>query len=248
MQCLIAGKPIINIEYFGTWTGELESEPSAPLPMIKNYVPQIDSQLAHIDKMLFLPRSERCNMFQGMVFIFPTHEQYESMSQAVASAGGMAVKTYDNEEAILVEDTGSNPSKDYIRMFNLQKQKGRRVIPLKEIGLAVLHSSTERYCNQTFNLEQTLFKNIPAQPSFTLSRTKQAVVLAPETQAASPSTQDKITKGQKNKIIPESPIKEPSSKRICSEVMVNKFYLISNTMRNFVTLVGRINGHSRSRC
>jgi hypothetical protein len=248
MQCLIAGKPIINVEYFETWTEKLESDPSASLPMIENYIPQIDPQLAHIDKMLFLPRPERCNMFQGMVFIFPTHEQYESMSQAVASAGGMAVKTYDNEEAILVEDTGSNPSKDYMLMFNLQKQKGRRVIPLKEIGLAVLHCSTERYCNQAFNLEQTLFKNIPAQPSSKLSRTNHAVVLAPETQAASPSTQDKILKAQKNKIIPESPIKEPSSKRICSELKVNKSYFISNTKCNFATLTGRINGHSRSRC
>ena len=157
MQCLIAGKPIINVEYFESWTEKLESDPSAPLPTIANHIPQIDPQLAHIDKMLFLPRPKRSNMFQGMVFIFPTHEQYESMFQAVASAGGVAVKTYDNEEAILVEDSGSNPSKDYMLMFNLQKQKGRRVIPLKEIGLAVLHCSTERYCNQTFNLEQTLF-------------------------------------------------------------------------------------------
>ena len=47
MQCLIAGKPIIDIEYFGTWTGELESEPSAPLPMIKNYVPQRNSQFCY---------------------------------------------------------------------------------------------------------------------------------------------------------------------------------------------------------
>lgn len=64
MQCLIAAKPILKVEYFEAWHKSLEDDPTSPVPTFDSFIPQIDAQLAHLNELIFLPRTERCRIFK----------------------------------------------------------------------------------------------------------------------------------------------------------------------------------------
>ena len=84
------------------------------------------------------------------------------------------------KNAILIETTNQVPSEEYSAFLNYLTTQGKRAIPMKEIGWAILTCSTHRYCNPLLNLEQTLF-NKRGQASV---QSDQLTILAPESQVA----------------------------------------------------------------
>ena len=149
---------------------------------------------------------------QDTKFIFASTEQFTSMSKAVVSAGGLAVTSYDDSRAALVEFSGADlPSRDYLLFYKTLKEQGRRIIPLKEIGLAILHCSTERYCNQWFKLQPISSAELPLSSSEIIDRSdgtrytneRLQSILVPETV----SVEEPLSKKLRTEVVPNTTIK-----------------------------------------
>ena len=179
MRGLICAKPIVTVQYFESWVEALDCDPASPSPDLGQFIPPVDSSLVQIDKELFLPNPERKMIFSGKTFIFPTAEQFDAMSVPVSIAGGTTTSNYSClPDAILIEHSSKTPPDDYKRILNSLTVEGKRVVPMKEIGWAILTCSTRRYCNTSLNLEQTLFGKVGQSKTGPV----QLTVLAPETQ------------------------------------------------------------------
>lgn len=223
MRGLINAKPIVTVEYFESWVNALDSNPSSPIPDLNKFIPPLDSSLTQVDKDLFLPNKARRNIFSGKILIFPTAEQFEAMSLPVEMAGGKALRSFDNfKDAILIEHSSKTPPDDYNTALKSLKDEGKRAVPMKEIGWAILTCSTQRYCNALLNLEHTLFGKVGHDK---MNTAQLGAVLAPETQdlgvtLSRPREEQQIF-GQPpaKKIKVEQPeelsFKEPPAKKIC---------------------------------
>lgn len=223
MRGLIFAKPIVTVEYFESWVNALDCNPASPVPDLHQFIPPLDSSLAQVDKGLFLPNIARRSVFAGKTFVFPTTDQFENMSIPVEMAGGKALPICDSfKDAILIEDPSTNSSNDYNTALNLLKAEGKRPVPMKEIGWAILTCSTQRYCNDLLNLEHTLFGKLSDGNT---NATHLGAVLAPETQeigaAFSRPREEQQVLGQppakKIKVEPsdELPFKQPPAKKMC---------------------------------
>ena len=225
MRGLICAKPIVMVEYFESWVNGLDCDPASPVPDLSQFIPPVDPSLAQLDKSLFLPNQARIKIFSEKIFVFPTTEQFEAMSIPVEMAGGKALRNFDSfKDAILIEHSSKSevPSNDYNAALSSLKTGGKRAVPMKEIGLAILTCSTERYCNALLNLEHTLFGKVGHKKTNT---TQLGAVLAPETQeiGVSPSRprEEQHILGQppakklKVESNEESQFKEPPAKKRC---------------------------------
>jgi hypothetical protein len=157
LDSLLAVKPIVTVEYFEKWVKILEQDPSSSMPDASQFTPVIGPALEQFDKKCFLPKEERKSLFLGKTFIFATpNELKSSMAIAATKAGGIIsnnTENFDPNCSLLVEC--SSPSPDYSRLLTKVSSRGERSIPQNEIGLAILSSSVEVYCNpRARNLNQ----------------------------------------------------------------------------------------------
>ena len=210
---LIDAKPIVNVKFFETWVEVIGNSPDSSIPDLIEFIPPIDSALAQIDKKNFLPNNKRKTLFLNMTFIFPCQEQFDLMSEAVELAGGRATDNFCTKNAILIETTNQVPSEEYSAFLNYLTTQGKRAIPMKEIGWAILTCSTHRYCNPLLNLEQTLFSK-RGQASV---QSDQLTILAPESQVAAQAEIERRTKKIKieaTHLLEEATNREPPAKKI----------------------------------
>ena len=154
---MLAGKPITTLEFFEKWLQLLEENPESSPPTPSNYLPPLDSSLTTMFKEQdFLPNPLRKELFAGKAFLFPG-EPNPTASTAIKNAGGLVVYgDHANQERTVIIDHDNQPQNSlsdfYISQEKLALSRGERLVPEREISLAILSASCQRYCNPTYNL------------------------------------------------------------------------------------------------
>uniref|UniRef100_A0A1A9WLI0 FHA domain-containing protein n=1 Tax=Glossina brevipalpis TaxID=37001 RepID=A0A1A9WLI0_9MUSC len=154
LQALLNQKPIMTINY---WKDLLKAirDKKTSLPNIEHYRPCFDETFDLNCK------PSRQTLFRGYTFIFLHRKHADIYGPLVQSAGA----TYKNinagvQKALLLKknvivieytpSTQTQSSQTILSIADFLKSNGRRIIPEYEIGYAILHCVTERYCNPCY--------------------------------------------------------------------------------------------------
>lgn len=177
------------------------------LPDPTKFTPPLsENVLGHNVSLAYNP--DRKTLFNGKMFIFPTNKLWKQMETSVSIAGGESLSW--EITTLSKSDFDASPSKyivmqgvdmsivpknkdsleDFIKYY---QSKGKRIIPLHEIAMAVVKISCEKDCNPDFDRTGTLvtdesqkFANktlVPETQSMTFTA-------RPSTQAIIPETMD----------------------------------------------------------
>ncbi|XP_066247418.1 nibrin [Euwallacea similis] len=183
LQALVDEKHIVSQDYFYDYAKSISEK--GRIPDINEYnKPPVGEQLLRGFQNKFDTR--RRTLFQHKVFVFLDPDSKKQIEELIKSCGGTSItwkddlkSMFDNqigEEHIFITTNNeeTNPSFDVITK-NLAKQN-KRLIPLKEIALALAFCSCEKNCNPNFNRMAEVFgSNIVKRPTLRM--------LAPETQS-----------------------------------------------------------------
>uniref|UniRef100_A0A182PE38 FHA domain-containing protein n=1 Tax=Anopheles epiroticus TaxID=199890 RepID=A0A182PE38_9DIPT len=170
LHCLVGQVPIVKPDYFHTIERECIGKGKA-LPSTKDFIPTCSETYIRSEQRNFQPNASRSKLFRGKEFIFLNTAQYNQYENIVKLAGGVcldaqrdriAKSRFLNPNVITVKLNLSDSSQSQSQLFDKLSQyiasRGRRIIPDPEIGLAIIHCSTEKYCNPdysfAFNVEE----------------------------------------------------------------------------------------------
>uniref|UniRef100_V9KFB8 Nibrin n=1 Tax=Callorhinchus milii TaxID=7868 RepID=V9KFB8_CALMI len=160
---MICGRPIVKPQFFLSVAEAIRSRQH--FPSAESFSPPIDEPNIKAEDMVIKP--ERKWIFVGKTFIFFNGKQHKRLGPAVTLGGGN-VKLIEEKGPNLslleapgscvidvgVSDsqTASDSTKKWIdsALITLQR-KGLRTISEAEVGLAVIHISTDIYCNPLSN-------------------------------------------------------------------------------------------------
>ncbi|XP_063592973.1 nibrin-like isoform X2 [Penaeus indicus] len=215
--CALAGaRPIVTPEFFTKWAEAVVKK--EPLPNASDFLPPLQELSLDKSKVDFSPMEARKSVLQGRTLLFSSAKQISRMGPAVELAGG---KAEDLTAENFVHITRDNylviqqpPDKNQMSQSNslltearkTLKEKGLRVIPESDIGLAILYMNTEGHCNPAFKVNNILRKH-----GSTSQMTEGLQIYATETQNSEMSLS--LTG---SRVIPEtgeSSKKTPSSSR-----------------------------------
>ncbi|XP_067835518.1 nibrin isoform X5 [Heptranchias perlo] len=158
---MICCRPIVKPEFFASLTEAIRNRQHLPSP--ESFSPPIDEPSIRPGELDITVKPERKSIFRGKTFIFLNEKQHKRLSSALTFGGGNA-KLLDNSGSnmSLLETPGScvvdvGVSDSQPMSYSAEKwiepvmqtlqRKGLRTIPEAEIGLAVIHNSTDIYCN-----------------------------------------------------------------------------------------------------
>ncbi|XP_078072142.1 nibrin isoform X2 [Mustelus asterias] len=158
---MICCRPIVKPEFFVNLTEAIQHRRQLPSP--ESFSPPIDEPGIRAGKLDITIKPERKSIFRGKTFIFLNGKQHKRLYSALTLGGG-DVKLLENctsdmssleaPESCVIEvgtsdsQTMSNSAEKWIEAVMKTLQRKRlRAIPEAEIGLAVLHNSTDIYCN-----------------------------------------------------------------------------------------------------
>uniref|UniRef100_A0A4W3HX95 Nibrin n=1 Tax=Callorhinchus milii TaxID=7868 RepID=A0A4W3HX95_CALMI len=192
---MICGRPIVKPQFFLSVAEAIRSRQH--FPSAESFSPPIDEPNIKAEDMVIKP--ERKWIFVGKTFIFFNGKQHKRLGPAVTLGGGN-VKLIEEKGPNLslleapgscvidvgVSDsqTASDSTKKWIdsALITLQR-KGLRTISEAEVGLAVIHISTDIYCNPLSN------PNSGEHDNYTLG-----LVIHPATSMFSPDQRPKSKK------------------------------------------------------
>lgn len=157
-------KPIVEVAYFESWTAILEKNPFSPSPNVLKFIPIIGQEtLGQFNRETFLPNDGRQKLFAGQTFFFTDSKEIKSsMAAAVERAGGRVsskIEEFSFNNSVLIETNCPSPSEEYIRLLKTLTNRQERPVPEKEIGLAILACSTERFSNPHYLRETRVDQN-----------------------------------------------------------------------------------------
>ncbi|XP_051879834.1 nibrin [Pristis pectinata] len=158
---LICCRPIVKPKFFVDLIEAIRNR--GQLLNSESYSPPVDEPSIKPGELDITVKPERKSIFRGKTFLFLNGKQHKRLSTAIIFGGGDAkVLESSGSNILLIEAAGScvidigasdsqtmsNSMEKWIEsvMKTLQR-KGLRAIPEAEIGLAVIYSSTDNYCN-----------------------------------------------------------------------------------------------------
>uniref|UniRef100_A0A4W3IF49 Nibrin n=1 Tax=Callorhinchus milii TaxID=7868 RepID=A0A4W3IF49_CALMI len=186
---MICGRPIVKPQFFLSVAEAIRSRQH--FPSAESFSPPIDEPNIKAEDMVIKP--ERKWIFVGKTFIFFNGKQHKRLGPAVTLGGGN-VKLIEEKGPNLslleapgscvidvgVSDsqTASDSTKKWIdsALITLQR-KGLRTISEAEVGLAVIHISTDIYCNPLSNPNSGEHDNYTLASYTGLSSTTTAVTM-----------------------------------------------------------------------
>lgn len=208
LACALASaKPIVTNAY---WEAvDIAVKEFKELPEIENFLPKVKEEWLKVCSRLFLPNEKRRTLFKGLSFVHFCTKQYFAYAPLITTAGGKSCvyptkrplfpRDLTAKNAIVIQQPTNDSSQltqaitaDYPIIYHKLRGAKRRMISDIEIPLAILHCTTEMYCNPKYDFA-TFFKL--KIPTFFSSDT------------IIEDTQDIVntdTRQIKNKIIPET--------------------------------------------
>ncbi|XP_020284599.1 nibrin [Pseudomyrmex gracilis] len=175
ITCALATlKPIVTIEY---WEAvNIAIKEFKELPKIEDFLPTIKEELLNASSNLLLSNEKRRTLFKGLSFVHFCVKQYYAYASVIIAAGGkscvyptkrpLTPRDLTAKNAIVIQQPVSDSSEtqiippDYRVIYRKLQDIKRRMISETEIPLAILHCSTEIYCNPLFKFG-TLLKSKP---------------------------------------------------------------------------------------
>uniref|UniRef100_A0A182QW00 FHA domain-containing protein n=1 Tax=Anopheles farauti TaxID=69004 RepID=A0A182QW00_9DIPT len=168
LHCLVGQVPIVTPDFFHT-IDSVCIRNGKPLPQVEAFLPRCSETQIKNTQHNFHPNVSRRNLFQGKEFIFLNTVPFNQYNDIIKLAGGVCLSAQQeriaksrflNPNVITIKQSTSNASQS--QTFDSLSQyiaaRGRRLVPELEIGLAIVHSSIEKYCNPdyrfAFNLEE----------------------------------------------------------------------------------------------
>ncbi|XP_059502104.1 nibrin isoform X4 [Stegostoma tigrinum] len=212
---MICCRPIVKPEFFISLTKAIRNRQHLPSP--ESFYPPIDEPSIKPGELDLTIKPERKSIFRGKTFIFLNEKQHKRLNSALILGGG-DVKLLGNSTSDIsiletpgscVIDVGVSDSqtasnsgeKLFESVMRALQRKGLRAISEAELGFAVIHNSTDIYCNPYRELDQGVFSSSRTIPGPTLSQnvrmadmtaadTSQVAAYVPDTQ----STQEHSTR------------------------------------------------------
>lgn len=189
LQCLTYAVPIVTTEYWKAYLSAIQKQQS--LPNCDNFIPKLIEP--YLDKNVSIAANvNRRRVFMGKTFAFMVKRHKNIYEKAIELAGGKCISLDElkcrknnliRSNMIVVNYAPSTQSQctqdienigDYIRTNNL------RMIPDYEIGLAIIHCSTEKFCNPKHKIEENFMVS-----SQIIANEKSGTVLAENTPSSS---------------------------------------------------------------
>ncbi|XP_042871534.1 nibrin-like isoform X2 [Penaeus japonicus] len=204
--CALAGtRPIVTPEFITKWADAVVKK--EPVPEASDFLPPLQEVSLDKSKVNFSPVEARKTVLEGKTLLFSAAKQLSRMGPAVELAGGKA-EALSAENCMHVTDANYlviqlPPDKNQLSQNNsplheakkMLEEKGLRVIPESDIGLAILYLSTEGHCNPAFKVN-----NILRRHGSTSQMTEGLRIYATETQ----STEAMSLSLTGTRVIPES--------------------------------------------
>ncbi|XP_043544051.1 nibrin isoform X3 [Chiloscyllium plagiosum] len=209
---MICCRPIVKPEFFVSLIRAIRNRQCLPSP--ESFSPPIDEPSIKPGELDITTKPERKSIFRDKTFIFLNEKQHKRLNSAVILGGGDVKLVGNNTSDIsflevpggCVIDVGMSDSQTSGEKLiepvrRALQRKGLRVISEAEIGFAVIHNSTDIYCNPNRQLDQGMFSSSRTTiPGPTLSEnlkiddmtapdTSQVTAYVPDTQ----STQEHST-------------------------------------------------------
>ncbi|CAL7933048.1 unnamed protein product [Xylocopa violacea] len=171
VTCAMASAiPIVTVNYWKRVKVAIEN--GEELPDAKQFIPLISEPFVNKEKLLISPDKKRTTLFQNLIFVLFSTQQYKIYGKIIQLAGGksllyskkrlstkelcapnVVVLQYPNNEAT---QSTQNISPEYDLIYNVLQANNRKMVPEFEIPLAILHCSTDKYCNPLFKFSKLL--------------------------------------------------------------------------------------------
>ncbi|XP_062917606.1 nibrin [Mobula hypostoma] len=227
---LICGRPIVKPEFFVDLIEAIRNK--GQLPNSESYVPPIDEPSIKPGELDVTVKPERKSIFSGKTFFFLNEKQHKRLNTAIIFGGGDAkVLESTGSNTLPIEAAGScvvdigisdsqkisNSMEKWIEsVMRALQRNGLRAIPEAEIGLAVIYSSTDNYCNPHKKpICETSSRTMIPGPTLSQSdmiapELSQTIACVPDTQP----TQDQRTRSIRShtQVVEETPEMEAVNK------------------------------------
>lgn len=181
LVCAMASAlPIVTMKYWDEVKFAINN--GQPLPNPNNFVPPIGEVLVTKEKISVSRNEKRMKLFEDLTFVHFSRAQYKTYKTVIKIAGGKSKFFYTaglttaelcarNIIVLQYPDNDMTQSSDTIfSEYNLIKDafrvNNRRMISETEIPLAILHCSTEKYCNPMYKFAKLLKRQEPKCDSF----------------------------------------------------------------------------------
>ena len=167
IQALASATSIVKVSFLEKFCEALTVRSELPLP--KDFLPPIAEESLDCDVSVLLPNISRKTIFKNRLFVFINKKQYKRSAHSCTLAGGKSTQITDipNDNLNTLIDSSntafilppSDPSTflisedEFCELLQKLSFKKLRFIEEHEIGLAVLFSSVERYCNPECGLK-----------------------------------------------------------------------------------------------
>lgn len=162
---MVIGFPIVSLNY---WDDILKAiTEHKPLPDAKQYLPEVGEVCFSKDGHLFAVNTARKQVFKGKTFYFFSSKQYEIYKEVIDFGGGKPIaldKVSDTKKSQLVAQNAvvmrydaephSQAHSKIEALSSYIRSKSLRLIPEVEIQLAILHISTQKYCNPKYTFDE----------------------------------------------------------------------------------------------
>lgn len=183
LLALIYEVQIVTPNYWITFMNRVQNQRTLPDP--NNFRPimiDINSHL-NIDPNLLDVNSSRVNIFRGITFVFATKARMDNFEHIINSCKGKCINMEENyiPKTLLKYYTliAEEMSQEYAEAL---KFHGRRLVPEIEITMAIIHASTNQFCNDECSNEVML----PAPMSAPSNQLQSEVIsLSPKTSSTS---------------------------------------------------------------
>lgn len=188
LQSLAHGIPIVTPAYWNVYI-QIAQENKVNLPDVNDFIPPIEEPYVQKEPGLFKINLNRQRLFAGKTFAFFSRRHMDRYKSVIELAGGECIclsesrirKTAlvkDNMIAVQYTPLGETQcTQDMSDLTDYITKHNKRCIVEPEIGLALIYSSCEKFCNPKHKVGEHFLKE-----SMSLSVGK---VLAEETPAAS---------------------------------------------------------------
>ncbi|XP_035678587.1 nibrin-like isoform X2 [Branchiostoma floridae] len=182
ISAMVCCKPIVLPTFFQKMLEAASSRTQMPDP--EDFQPPVAETTINPNEVTFKSNRERRTLFKKLKFIFFTPKQLKHLGQVINMGGGETVlmetpppdwkNTLLGEGVVVLScDAGTvtDPQQQkWIRdSTSFLTKNARRTVQESEIGLAVLHSSVDAYCNPEIDPGCLLFQS-QAIPSQSLSQ------------------------------------------------------------------------------
>ncbi|XP_043581177.1 nibrin [Bombus pyrosoma] len=169
-SAMASALPIVTMKYWDEVKSAIDN--SQQLPDSNNFVPPISEPLIAKRKVLISPNEKRTTLFKNLTFIHFSTTQYRKYKKIIRIAGGipqlfertsLATTEFCSPNVIVLQYSENDSTQITDNIFRIYhsiqqalKANNYRMIAEVEICLAILHCSTEKYCNPMYKFAKLL--------------------------------------------------------------------------------------------